>query len=138
MFNEAIVNQLKVMGFELEKEEDFAYSFQYEGIWLLYLSEDNASLFKMAAPKIYDVTDDNREELLSIANELNNSIKYGKIAVYKTDVRVLYDRYLTGGENIEELIEHTLPLFQVAVSAFNLKVNGQDPDSIFEETEEDD
>jgi hypothetical protein len=138
MYNEAIVNQLKVMGFELIEVGHCAYAFQYENIWMSYFNETDESCIRMTAPRIYDVTDDNREELLRIINKINGSINYTKITLWGDNVWVFYEHYLLDGENIEVIIEHIIEVLKATVYLFLLEVNGQDTDSIFEETEEDD
>jgi len=59
---------------------------------MLYLfDDDDDEFFRMAAPKIFDVTEENRESLLDIANEINIKLKYSKTTVLDDAVWVSYE-----------------------------------------------
>lgn len=138
MKKEEIANHFKAMGFELEELPDYAYVTQYEGMTMLYLfDDDDDKFFRMVAPKIFDVTDDNRESLLAIANEINIKLKYSKTSVLDDSVWVCYEHYLLEEDYIDAIIEHTMLLLQATVYAFFRRVNGDDGNTTDNENLED-
>jgi hypothetical protein len=100
---------------------------QYEGMTLLYLfDDDDEEFFRMAAPKIFDVTEENRELLLDIVNEINIKLKYSKTTVLDDAVWVSYEQLLSDDEHIDAVIEHSIMVLQATVYAFHRRVNGDD------------
>jgi hypothetical protein len=127
MKKEDIANHFKALGFDVEELPDYAYMTQYEGMTLLYLfDDDDEEFFRMAAPKIFDVTEENRELLLDIVNEINIKLKYSKTTVLDDAVWVSYEQLLSDDEHIDAVIEHSIMVLQATVYAFHRRVNGDD------------
>jgi thiaminase len=127
MKKEEIANHFKALGFDLEELPDYAYMTQYEGMTMLYLfDDDDDEFFRMAAPKIFDVTEENRESLLDIANEINIKLKYSKTTVLDDAVWVSYEHHFLDEEHIDAIIEHAMMLLQATVYAFHRRVNGDE------------
>lgn len=124
--------QLKAMGFDLEELSDFATLIHYEGLSLLNLWEDDdENFFRMALPRFYDVTDDNRAQLLDIVNRINLQLKYTKICVDDDSIWAYYEHFVTTETNVESLLEHAIHTLQVTLFTFHHYIDG-------DETEEDD
>lgn len=127
-YNEIILETLRSMGFELTPVTDDCYHFSYEGINYLYLlDEDDENFLRMAISNTFEVTDDNRMEVLKTVHETNLMLKYAKLNImYETEVWVNYEHYLVSSENMEKLLEHIIKVLKTAAVVFTVKVNGED------------
>lgn len=125
MNHEIVSRHLKTMGFEVEEVPDFATLFHYEGLTFAAIWEDDDEHFlRLALPKIFDVTDDNRISILTVVNEVNLRVKYTKICVSDNSVWVYYEHYFTLETDGENVLEHAIRLLQATLFEFNRIIDG--------------
>lgn len=127
---EFIVKKLCDMGFEPEEVENIGMVFSYEDMHYLYMPDENDEKFlRIALPNIFDVTDDNRIEVLEAVSYVENILKYAKFCImYDTSLWTVYEHHLVSNENIKELLEHIIEVLQTSASVFDKKINGEEID----------
>lgn len=128
--------QLKTMGFDTEEMAGFATVIRYEGLSILNFWEaDDENFLRLALPRFYDVTDENRALLLDIANRINIQLKYTKVCVEDDALWAYYEHYVTSETDLETLLEHSIRCLQATLFTFHHYVNGDEQDN--DEDEED-
>lgn len=119
MNKKEMVKKLKELGFELQKVPKAGYMFLHEDLAVLYMPEEQDEKFvRFAVPNLYDVTEENRQYLMEMANETNVTIKYGKVCIYNDYVWACSEHRCYGNEDLEELIGVNLSLLHAMVSYF--------------------
>ena len=126
MNKENIINKLTELGFELQEVPEMGYVFEYEGMTILYMPDDDEDFVRFGLPNIFEVTEENRPLVLEVANSTNLTIKYAKVCVYGESVWAFYEYRSFGNEDIEELVEHSLLLLGATLSLFHRKIEGED------------
>ena len=126
MNKENIINQLAELGFELQEVPEMGYVFEYEGMTVLYMPDDDEEFIRFGLPNIFEVTEENRPLILEVANSTNLTIKYAKVCVYGESVWVFYEYRSFGNEDTEALVEHSLLLLGATLNLFHRKIEGED------------
>ena len=134
MSKELVLKKLESLGFSVVDAYKFGYVFKYEELTLLYMPDDDENFLRFALPNIFDVTAENRNNVLEVVNDTNMTIKYCKICVFGEGVWAFYEHRLFGDDNIEAIIEHGLLLLQATLGLFHRKIEGDDE---FPKTEND-
>ena len=131
-----VLEELEVLGFDIEEVPDFGYVFKYEGLVFIYMPDDDENFLRFAAPNFFDVTKDNRAFVLEVVNDTNLTIKYCKACVFGDQVWAFYEYRLFGDNELEEIIEHCLHLLYATVGLFCRKVDGEDEEDDDNDNEE--
>lgn len=127
-----IVKRLNSLGFEVEELDGNAYAFEYEGLTMLYMyDEEDEEFFRIAAPRVFDVTEDNRDALLDMANEVNSRMKYSKTTVGKDAVWIGFELKLFGDVDglIDDILEYSIAVISTTALTFYSMINGEDDGS---------
>lgn len=102
---EKILEALDSLGFKLEKEENLGYSFNYEGLNLLFMySEDDTNFLNIALPGIYEANDGNVLQVCALMEKINSTLKYVKAYLFGSSVWIFYERELFGDEDLPLVI----------------------------------
>ena len=141
---EQILSTFAAMGFQLEKMENFGYSFHYEGISYLYIpNDDDEDFLDIAIPAVVEITEDNRQEAFMLMNELNSTLMYVKAYKHGDSIWLFYERELLGGEDIEKLLsrmilhlENGLDFFHKAMDNSKEESDKSNDDTPTNETDE--
>ena len=120
----------------MKKAKQYGFIFKYEGLAILYMPDDDEHFLRFAAPKIYDVTEENKYFVMEVINDTNMSIKYSKTGVLDDEVWSFSEYRLFGEERIEDIVEYNLRLLRVTVGHFFRKIDGDD--ELLEEGDDDD
>lgn len=76
---EKILEAFARLGFCLEKSDDVGYEFEYEGMTLLYLcNEDDEDFLAIALPGFYEYDEENVATYCALSEKINASLKYVK------------------------------------------------------------
>lgn len=87
------------LGFCLEKSDDVGYEFEYEGMTLLYLcNEDDEDFLAIALPGFYEYDEENVATYCALSEKINASLKYVKAFTPGHSMWLCYERELFGGE----------------------------------------
>ncbi len=107
---EKILKVLRKLGFELEKiADDDIYSFEYEGINLLYICDSgNDEMLCLAVPGIYSMEDGNMPHYSTLLDTLNFSMRYAKAYTVADKLWLFYEREVLEGEDLEEIIQRMI------------------------------
>lgn len=134
---EIILQELNAMGYEPTEVESLGYVFCHEDKYLLYSPEDDDEEFlRIAIPQLYDVTEENRIDVIKALHETAYLIKYSKPVIMHTDsVWAIYEHKLVTTENLSELLEHIIRVLDVTAFVFQKKINGEELN--FEDSSED-
>ena len=126
MDKKSIIREMRRLGFKGSGDEDGTiFAFKFEDISILYLPDENDEKFLyFAAPKVYEVTEDNRPYVLELMNEINQALKYTKAFIREDNVWISCEIRLFGKEDIKEVLEHCLYMLQAAYRAFTKGTNG--------------
>ena len=92
---EKILEAFSNLGFKLEEEEGMGYSFNYEGLNLLYMyNEDDEEFLNIALPGIIEVEDDKMLHTCALLEKINSTLKYVKAYMLGNSVWLFYEREL--------------------------------------------
>ena len=92
---EKILEAFKELGFKLEEEEGMGYCFNYEGLNLLYMYNENDEEFlNIALPGIVEVEDDKMLQICALLEKINSTLKYIKAYMLGNSVWLFYEREL--------------------------------------------
>lgn len=123
-----IFEHLASMGFEPLEVDATGLLFRHEEYSYLYIpDDDDEEYLRVAIPQLFEVTDDNRSEVLEVTQEVNAHMKYSKFCImYGTTVWALYEHKLNPADNIQELLEHIIRVLGFSANVFYLRMNGED------------
>ena len=73
---EKILEAFRDLGFKLEEEEGMGYCFNYEGLNLLYMYNENDEEFlNIALPGIVEVEEDRMLQICALLEKINSTLK---------------------------------------------------------------
>ena len=133
---EIILQELNAMGYEPTEVESLGYVFCHEDKYFLYSPDDDEEFLRIAIPQLYDVTEENRIDVIKALHETAYLIKYSKPVIMYTDsVWAIYEHKLVTTDNLSELLEHIIRVLEVTAFVFQKKINGEELN--FEDSSED-
>ena len=92
---EKILEAFSNLGFKLEEEEGVGYRFNYEGLNLLYMYNENDEEFlTIALPGIIEVKEDRMLQICALLEKINSTLKYVKAYMLGNGVWLFYEREL--------------------------------------------
>ena len=92
---EKILEAFRDLGFKLEEDEGMGYSFNYEGLNLLHMYNENDEEFlNIALPGIVEVEEDNMLQICALLEKINSTLKYIKAYMLGNSVWLFYEREL--------------------------------------------
>ena len=92
---EQILEAFRDLGFKLEEDEGMGYCFNYEGLNLLYMYNENDEEFlNIALPGIVEVEEDNMLQICALLEKINSTLKYIKAYILGNSVWLFYEREL--------------------------------------------
>ena len=92
---EKILEAFRELGFKLEEEEGMGYCFNYEGLNLLYMYNENDEEFlNIALPGIVEVEEDKMLQICALLEKINSTLKYIKAYMLGNSVWLFYEREL--------------------------------------------
>ena len=92
---EKILEAFRELGFKLEEEEGMGYRFNYEGLNLLYMYNENDEEFlNIALPGIVEVEEDKMLQTFVLLEKINSTLKYIKAYMLGKSVWLCYEREL--------------------------------------------
>ena len=99
-----VMEVLQKQGF-LPQREDFGIMFKYQMTNFLYLFDENdETYFSMYVPYIFEVDDENIDDVLKAINIINNEMKVIKLVVNANNVWCCFEEKLTENTDIEEIV----------------------------------
>ena len=106
---EKILEAFRDLGFKLEEEEGMGYSFNYEGLNLLYLHNENDEEFlNIALPGIVEVEEDKMLQICALLEKINSTLKYVKTYILGNSVWLFYEREIFGEEDLMTVISRMI------------------------------
>ena len=106
---EKILEAFRELGFKLEEEEGMGYCFNYEGLSLLYMYNENDEEFlNIALPGIVDVEEDKMLQICALLEKINSTLKYIKAYMLGNSVWLFYERELFGEEDLMTVISRMI------------------------------
>ena len=123
-----VLEQLRSMGFDPTPADELGYMFRYEGLDLLYIpDEDDEEFLRIVVPNIFEVTDENRADVLEAIQSTALTLKYSKVAiVFQSSVWAIYEHRLCPADDMTELLEHIIRVLDATTFVFHRKVSGDD------------
>ena len=114
-----VMEVLQKQGF-LPQREDFGIMFKYQITNFLYLFDENdETYFSMYVPCIFEVDDENIDDVLKAINIINNEMKVLKLVVNANNVWCCFEEKLTENTDIEEIVSFAVvSLFQSQIKFF--------------------
>ena len=106
---EKILEAFRDLGFKLEEEEGMGYCFNYEGLNLLYMYNENDEEFlNIALPGIIEVEEDRMLQICALLEKINSTLKYVKTYMLGNSVWLFYERELFGEEDLMTVISRMI------------------------------
>lgn len=106
---EKILEAFRDLGFKLEEEEGMGYSFNYEGLNLLYMYNENDEEFlNIALPGIIEVEENRMLQICALLEKINSTLKYVKAYMLENSVWLFYKRELFGEEDLMMVISRMI------------------------------
>lgn len=130
MVKEQVLKALRSLGFMPEEIKDFGYSFDYDGLTLIYTLDDEDSMcITLAAPDVFDISDNNRTEVLEGMVKLCGDMNYVQpYIVFEDQVWLCCQHYTDGKEVTATLLEHMINVLAFSTIKFRRIMNGDDND----------
>lgn len=128
MNKEKTLECLYQLGFSPEPTGgDYGYAFSYEGLNLLYTTEEDESrCLTFALPGIYDVTEENRSEVLEAIERMCAGMRYVQPMIMFDSVWVHYQHHLGDAQPTPELIEHMIRVLAASMPRFHRIINHEE------------
>ena len=93
------------------EETDFGFVFEYQKLtFFIFRDDDDNQYLKIALPGIYNVDDNNREDALAAANEVNIEWKVIKTVVLSDEVWVVAEQLIDKDPNMADLVPRTIQI----------------------------
>lgn len=93
------------------EETDFGFVFEYQKLtFFIFWDDDDNQYLKIALPGIYNVDDNNREDALAAANEVNIEWKVIKTTVLSDEVWVVAEQLIDKDPNMADLVPRTIQI----------------------------
>ena len=93
------------------EETDFGFVFEYQKLtFFIFWDDDDNQYLKIALPRIYNVDDNNREDALAAANEVNIEWKVIKTVVLSDEVWVVAEQLIDKDPNMADLVPRTIQI----------------------------
>lgn len=106
---EKILEAFRDLGFKLEEEEGMGYCFNYEGLNLLYMYNENDEEFlNIALPGIVEVEEERMLQICALLEKINSTLKYVKTYMLGNSVWLFYERELFGEEDLMTVISRMI------------------------------
>lgn len=135
---EKILEAFRDLGFKLEEEEGMGYCFNYEGLNLLYMYNENDEEFlNIALPGIVEVEEDRMLQICALLEKINSTLKYVKTYMLGNSVWLFYERELFGEEDLMTVISRMI-LHLEAGLAFARKAMAEIEETMANESSDDD
>lgn len=101
------------------EETDFGFVFDYQKLtFFIFWDDDDNQYLKLALPGIYNVDDNNREDALVAANEVNLEWKVIKTVVYSDEVWVVAEQLIDKDPNLSDLVPRTIKILMSGRTSF--------------------
>ena len=114
---EKILEAFRDLGFKLEEEEGMGYCFNYEGLNLLYMYNENDEEFlNIALPGIVEVEEDRMLQICALLEKINSTLKYVKTYMLGNSVWLFYERELFGEEDLMTVISRMILHLEAGLS----------------------
>jgi hypothetical protein len=109
---------LKREGFRPE-ETEFGFVFEYENLtYFIFWDDDDDQYLKVALPGIFNVDENNRDDTLVAANEVNMEWKVIKALVTSDDVWVVAEQLVDKDPTLSDLIPRIIQILGQARLSF--------------------
>lgn len=101
------------------EETDFGFVFEYQKLtFFIFWDDDDNQYLKLALPGIYNVDDNNREDAIVAANEVNIEWKVIKAVVLSDEVWVVAEQLIDKDPNLSDLIPRTIKILMSGRESF--------------------
>lgn len=101
------------------KETDFGFVFEYEKLtFFIFWDDDDDQYLKLTLPNIYNVDDNNRNDAIVAANQVNIEWKVIKTIVYSDEVWVVAEQLIDKDPNLSDLIPRTIKILMSGRKSF--------------------
>ena len=116
---ELMMQYLREEGF-CPKEDEYGIDFKCEGNSFAFLyDEDDDQYFRLTMPNIYEVTDENRDEVLRALNETNDRVKVAKVYTpIPTYVWAAFEMLVDSTPVLDDIVPRALATLRGARMAF--------------------
>ncbi len=105
-----VMEELQKQGF-LPQKEEFGIAFKYQMTNYVYLKdEDDDNYFRLCLPYIFEVDDENSEDVLEAVNVVNNTMKVVKLVVNDDHVWVCYEAMIPQEAALDEILPYAVVL----------------------------
>lgn len=111
-------------GYRPKFDSDGDLTFRAEGLhFLYYANNDDQGYFQLVLPGIYDVTDENREQVLQACNHVCLDLKVVKAIIIRDSVWLNVEMLLDKNPKVEDLIPRCINMLIGARHSFYEKVD---------------
>ena len=93
------------------QETDFGFVFKFKELtFVIFWDDDDNQYLKLVLPSIYNVNDNNRDDALVAANQVNIEWKVIKAVVHSDEVWVVAEQLIDKDPNLSDLIPRTIQI----------------------------
>lgn len=101
------------------EDTDFGFVFEYENLtFFVFWDDDDDQYLKLALPGIYKVDDNNRDDAIVAANQVNIEWKVIKTVVYSDEVWVVAEQLIDKNPDLADLVPRTLKILMSGRTSF--------------------
>lgn len=101
------------------QETDFGFVFKFKELtFAIFWDDDDNQYLKLVLPSIYNVNDNNRDDSLVAANQVNIEWKVIKAVVHSDEVWVVAEQLIDKDPNLSDLIPRTIQILMQGRESF--------------------
>ena len=117
--SELVKDFLLNQGYRIENDCEDGIIFKARGLTFIYHNNDEDSdYFQVSLPSVYDITEDNREIALEIANKNNMGMKVVKTCILDDSVWIYFEIFLDDTPVIDDIMPRALKTLLAARDNF--------------------
>lgn len=106
---EKVLETLAYLGFKVEAVEGLGHVFEYEGMTLVYFSnEDDENFLELCAPNVYKCDGGRWDTYYALIEKINSKMKYVKAYTLAESMCVAYERELIGDEDLKTILSRMI------------------------------
>lgn len=123
-YKDAIIDNLRLLGFELYELENIGYSFEYEGHTLfLIFDEKDVHGLRISLPLKCNSSEEYHDKKRPALHETSQILKYVKLYIANDNsLWATYEHYLVSPDNIMELLVHMIRGLFIAYEIYTKKL----------------
>ncbi len=110
-------------GIQYSKDNENTISFEYRELKYIFIfDESDPFYFRLILPNFFEITENNKQLIYEIINQLNETIKVIKAVANNNFVWASVEQFVYSQDKIEELFKRSIMVLEVFISNFRKEI----------------